>query len=61
MSDMEDFKRELSELLDRHRVAIIVKSNKNDDDNSVEVGFMRGLHIQEWTGRHHVTGFDLDV
>ena len=57
---MEDFKTELSELLKKHKVYIIAKSNKNDDDLSVEIGFQLGV-VNSWSGRHHLGGYDLEV
>jgi len=58
---MKEFKKELAELLTKHNVALICHSNKNEGDYSVEVGFqyMDDEYKNEWTGRHHLGGFDL--
>jgi len=56
--NMEEFYSELSKLLEKHNVAIIAKSNKDDDDFSVEIGFQFGMN-NKWVGRHHVTGCDM--
>jgi len=58
MRELEEFKKELGELLDKHQAAIIAKSNKNNDDLSVEIGFQFGIH-NKWLGRHHITKHDL--
>ena len=58
---MDEFKKELALLLEKHNVAIICHSNKNKDDHSVEIGFqdMANGFKNEYTGRHHLGGFDL--
>ena len=56
---MEDFKAELAELLKKHKVYIIAKSNKRNDDFSVEIGFQSGV-VNSWSGRHHLGGYDLE-
>jgi hypothetical protein len=58
---MEDFKKELAALLEKHNVALICHSTKNQNDFSVEVGFqdMKNGFENEWTGRHHLGSFDI--
>ena len=58
---MKEFKKELADLLKKYDAAIVTKSNKNEDDNSVEIGFIFGFDHNEWTGRHHLTEYDLDT
>lgn len=58
MTDLDSFNKELAELLHKHSAAIIAKSNKNDDDMSVEIGFQFGIH-NKWYGRHHITSHDI--
>ena len=59
---MDEFKRELELLLKKHSVAIVCRSDSNQDDHSVVIGFQNmanGLK-NKWTDRHHITSFDLD-
>ena len=56
---MEGFKKELADLLRKLNVQIISKSNINDKDFSVEIGFQSN-GSNEWTGRHHLGGYDID-
>jgi len=58
---MKEFKNELADLLEKHQVAIVCHSNKNKDDFSTEIGFqdMKNGFKNEYTGRHHLGGFDL--
>lgn len=59
MSNSEEFNKELAELLRKYNAAIIVKSNRNPDDTSVEIGFQFGIH-NKWHGRNRVTAYDMD-
>jgi hypothetical protein len=59
MRQLESFKKELGQLLKKHNVSIIAKSNNNDNDMSVEIGFQFGIH-NKWFGRHHLTAYDID-
>jgi hypothetical protein len=59
MIDLDLFNSDLAELLNKHKVAIIAKSNKDDEDSSVEIGFQFGIH-NKWYGRHHITAHDLN-
>lgn len=56
---MEGFKNELAQLLKKHNVYIIAKSNKDKDDMSLEIGFQKHT-TNSWTGRHHLGGMDLE-
>lgn len=56
---MEEFKKELADLLRKHGAYIIAKSNLNDDDLSLEIGFQQGMK-NTWSGRFHLGSFDLD-
>ena len=59
---MDEFKLELAILLEKHNVAIICKSFINKDDHSVAIGFqdMTNGFKNEWSGRLHLCGFDLE-
>ena len=57
---MRAFEKELAELLRKHGVALIAKSLRDENDLAVELGFQKGLIKNKWTGRHHVTAYDLD-
>lgn len=57
---MKKFEIELAELLRRHGVALIAKSLRDENDLGIEIGFQKNLVINKWTGRHHVTAYDLD-
>lgn len=59
MTELDKFKKELAELLDKHSVAIIAKSVNHINDLSVEIGFQFGIR-NEWTGRHHLTKHDIN-
>ena len=56
---MKEFTEELEELLKKHGVYIVAKSNEHDRDFSVEIGFQKLDGTNEWTGRHHLGAFDL--
>jgi hypothetical protein len=58
---MEEFKKELAALLEKHNVAIICHSQNNEDDHSVEIGFQdtNNGFKNTYTGRHHLNSFDL--
>jgi len=58
---MNEFREELKALLEKHRVALIARSLKDEEDYSVEIGFQyAGENFRnEWTNRHHVTGYEL--
>ncbi|CAM0033047.1 hypothetical protein VPHK121_0089 [Vibrio phage K121] len=58
MVDLDLFNSDLAELLDRHKVAIIAKSNKDHEDSTIEIGFQFGIH-NKWYGRHHITANDV--
>jgi hypothetical protein len=57
--NMEDFKQELQQLLDKHKVALICRSVLNEDDYSVEVGFQDSIGKNTWTGRNHLTAYEI--
>lgn len=58
MTNLDEFNKELAELLRKHGSAIIAKSNNNEEDLSVEIGVQFGIH-NKWYGRHHITPNDL--
>lgn len=58
---MEDFQKELSELLKKHNVSIVCANNKNEDNLSVEIGFQDNKFKNHWTGRHHLTSYDIEL
>jgi len=60
MSELKEFNKELSELLNKYGMAIICESQNNEDDSSVRIGFQDSKFKNSWTDRHHVTGYDLD-
>lgn len=53
---MEDFKKELEELLSKHKVAIISRVNEFNDS---EIGFQRAIAENFWSGRNYVSGYDV--
>ena len=53
---MEDFNKELAALLRKYDVAIISCS---EDGKSGEIGFQSKKMINYWTGRCHLTGYDI--
>jgi len=57
---MEDFKAELAVLLRKHDVYIVAKSNANESDFSIEIGFQTLGGKSDWTNRHHLGAYDLD-
>ena len=57
---MEEFKKELAELLRKHEMYIVAKSNLNNKDYSVEIGFQTGFENTNWVGRHHLGAYDID-
>ena len=57
---MDEFKKELTILLNKYHMAIVCKSNKDDKDFSVEIGFQDDQLENHMTGRHHITGYDMD-
>lgn len=54
---MIDFYKGLSELLVKHKVAIIAKPNAFNDS---VIGFQSSLCDNHWTGRNHLTGYDIE-
>lgn len=58
MNNLENFKYELGRLLDKYKISIVTESHNNPDDLSVDIGFQVGLD-NYWTGRHHLTQYDL--
>lgn len=54
---MEDFYKELSGLLKKHKVAIVSKPNGYDDS---VIGFQSSYCDNYWTDRHHITGYDVE-
>lgn len=54
---MDDFYRDLAEVLNKHKVAIISKSNGFDES---VIGFQSNYCDNYWTIRHHVTGYDVE-
>ena len=58
---MEEFKKELADLLEKYNVAIICENTKHPKDGYVRIGFqdMRNGFKNEWTSRLHIGGFDL--
>ena len=47
---MDDFQKELAALL---------KNNKNKNDLSVEIGFQGDSIDCVWSGRHHLTDYEI--
>ena len=60
---MEQFKKELADLLTKYDIATICHSNNDINDYSVEIGFqeMKNGFKNTYTGRHHLGGFDLKI
>lgn len=54
---MDDFYRDLAELLKKHKVAIV---SKPDDFYESVIGFQHNFCDNYWTNRHHVTGCDVE-
>lgn len=54
---MDDFYRDLAEVLKKHKVAIVSKPNGFDDSI---IGFQSNYGDNYWTSRHHVTGYDAE-
>lgn len=57
---MEEFREELAELLRKHGIYIVAKSNTNENDFSIEIGFQNLGGDSEWSGRHHLGAYDID-
>ncbi len=55
---MEDFNNELAALLSKYCVAII---SCGEDGKDAEIGFQSKSANNYWTGRNHLTGYELDV
>ncbi len=53
---MDDFYKDLSEVLKKHKVAIISKPNGFYDS---VIGFQSSYCGNYWTDKHHVTGYDV--
>tara|TARA_R110001606_G_scaffold27768_3_gene88660 strand:+ start:5114 stop:5299 length:186 start_codon:yes stop_codon:yes gene_type:complete len=56
---VDDFQKELAALLKKHSVALVCKSNKNKNDLSVEIGFQGDSIDCVWSGRHHLTDYEI--